>query len=103
MMLDDILAGLSVTEQEQVTTKLQSLARHCALTLQAVHNLNAETRLSEECWRLLVQNLLGAADVNAQHQAITVALRQHTLRGPEVSASRFGVLGRAVSVRAFVH
>jgi hypothetical protein len=103
MTLEEILAGLSLTEREQVTTKLQSLARHCALTLQAVHNLNTETRLTEECWRLLVRSLAGAADPNAQQQAITVAFQKHTLTGPEVPASSFGILGRAVTVRAFVH
>lgn len=101
--LHEILASLSPTVQGEVRTKLQDLSRHSALTFQAVHNLNVESRLSEECWKILVQNLIVATNANAQHHAVTMALRPYTLRGPEVSHSQFGVLGHAVTMTAFVH
>src|SRR2546425_1262692 len=103
MTLDEILADLSSAEQKEFGVKLQSLSTSCALTLQAVHNLNAETRLSAECWSLVIQSVLGAVGTAAQQQAITATLRLYTLRGPEVSATHFGVLGRAITMKLFVH
>jgi len=103
MTLDEVLPTLSAAEQTNVKAKLQNLSASCALTLQAVLNLNIESRLTEDYWKLLFQKLAGAADANAQQQAITEAARPYTLQGPEVPRSQFGVLGRAATRSAFVH
>jgi len=73
MTLEEVLPTLSSAEQASIKATLQNLAASSALTLQAVQNLNTESRLTEDCWRFLVQKLAGAADARAQQQAITGA------------------------------
>lgn len=100
-MLREVIAELSLADRGEVERRLQLLQEASGVCLQAVQNFYAESRLSAEAWRALIDAVLRApATAPETRGAITHASRAYQLNGPALGHPQPARFSRAITVDA---